>query len=147
MAWQHCCWATCQNFQSIVEFEISISRFFFCWLKINDTSRYCCSIVISDHIIYGPPKCYTDDPAISRGWSVGDPWFSILDSTDVWQKILNLIYPNSSRRCRGYCSRDCMQMVVMLLQAAHRRSLASSFVLRNLLDSRSSLIYFKPLNK
>ena len=72
VAWQHCCCATCQIFKRLENSRYQSQAFCY-WLKMNNTLRYCCFIVISDHILYGPPKGYTDHPAIHRGWSVGRP--------------------------------------------------------------------------
>ena len=60
------------NFQAIGEFEKKNLMLFCFWLKINNT-LCCCFFVIFGHIIYGPPKCYTDHPALHHGWSVWRP--------------------------------------------------------------------------
>ena len=72
MAWHHCCCATCQISKWLENLKYQFHAFCY-WLKINNTLRYCCFIVISDHILYRPPKGYTDHLAIHRGWSVGRP--------------------------------------------------------------------------
>ena len=72
------------------------------WLKITATLRYCWFIVISDRILYEPPKGCTDHPAIHHGWSVGRPricdfeWMNIY-FTEVFRLVhhFTCIYTSS----------------------------------------------------
>ena len=82
-----CCCAACQIFKRLENLKYQSHAFCY-WLKINNTLRYCCFTVISDHILYGPPKGYTDHPVIHHGWSVGRP--RICDFGQHWNCLMIL---------------------------------------------------------
>ena len=86
VAWQHCCCATCQISKRLENSKYQFHAFCYS-LKTNNTLRYCCVIVISDHISYTDhPKGYTGHPAIHRGWPVGRR--RICDFGQHWMNVM-----------------------------------------------------------
>ena len=81
VAWQHCCCATCQISKWLENLKYQSHAFCY-WLKIYNTLRYC-FIVISDHILYGPPKGYTTQTTqrFTVDGPLGDAGFATLGST------------------------------------------------------------------
>ena len=100
LAWQHCCWATCQIYKQLEYFKYQSHPFCY-WLKINSTMAhyeiiaslsFLTTSVRTTQLLHGPPS----DPVLMVRWGTQDfrlttalkrPWYlKTLGSLLFWKK-------------------------------------------------------------